>query len=331
MERRARLRAMSTGEIMDTATRAYQHLGTLILKTTAGSALVALAAVVFVTSYALPLIGVTSDAENVAVQVAEASSALALAIFVGGPLFFMSVGYASALITLYVSDYMRGVTPSADSARREAMRLMPKMILLGLREIFTAGGGLLLAIGALMASALLDTVAPEEAWMPVIVSAIGILGLMVGIVVLPFVLARHALSIPAAVIEGLGPAAAIQRSGQLLRPVGSHPSGYNAVVALLTVMFFLFIFILIGVSAALALIGLSDWANTDLASFWMREIIEVALEYLPWFLVIWTVLPVWCATVTILYYERRTRLEGYDIEALARDVAQSDRQSRFEL
>jgi hypothetical protein len=46
---------------------------------------------------------------------------------------------------------------------------------------------------------------------------------------------------------------------------------------------------------------------------------------------LWVLIPVWCTTTTILYFERRIRLEGYDIELLARDMVRSRKESRFEL
>ena len=61
----------------------------------------------------------------------------------------------------------------------------------------------------------------------------------------------------------------------------------------------------------------------------MRPIVEGVVGLLPYFLSLWVTIPVWAVTVTIIYYERRVRLEGYDIEALAQDVWHPNREDRL--
>ena len=61
----------------------------------------------------------------------------------------------------------------------------------------------------------------------------------------------------------------------------------------------------------------------------LRPIVEGVLALVPYFLSLWVVIPVWAVTVTIIYFERRVRLEGYDIEALAADVWHPEREDRL--
>jgi len=70
--------------------------------------------------------------------------------------------------------------------------------------------------------------------------------------------------------------------------------------------------------------SLADWP-------YVGVILQKVLELFPLFLAIWIIIPVWCTTTTLLYYERRIRLEGYDILALAQEVWRADRQSRFQV
>jgi hypothetical protein len=50
-----------------------------------------------------------------------------------------------------------------------------------------------------------------------------------------------------------------------------------------------------------------------------------AFDLIPPFLIIWTLLPVWASVITIVYYERKIRLEGYDIDVLASEISRSSR------
>jgi hypothetical protein len=101
--------------------------------------------------------------------------------------------------------------------------------------------------------------------------------------------------------------------------------------ALVILVGLLFIFILGGITLALNQTGAMDWVRQISPNLPFRPLIIGAIGYLATFLTIWTVIPVWCTTTTILYYERRIRLEGYDIESLAKDIWRADRHSRFEL
>jgi hypothetical protein len=93
-------------------------------------------------------------------------------------------------------------------------------------------------------------------------------------------------------------------------------------------IFMLGLILILGAEALNEIVGITNWAGAlDLRA--LRPIIEGACDLIPIYLTLWVCVPVWAVTVTIIYYERRVRLEGYDIEALAADVWRPERENRL--
>lgn len=322
---------MTNGEMYDTSVGAYQSLGTTILKLTALPTLFCVAAFSFVTGYIFPLLFSTESETNIGAQLLEVVLAIALAFAVGGPLLLIGASLAGAIITSLVSDYMIGNVPSVEAATRTARRLLPKMFLLALRALLVSSVGFLLSIVILMVSALIAEQGGSTDDLSGLIAGVGILGLWVGIILFPIFLSRYALSIPVLVLEGTGVKAAVQRSAQLLRSSPYFSSAYNTVLGLCFLVFLLWLLMWGGLSGIFSMLDVSAWLRNATTGTAWYDLARMAMDVLPWFMSMWIVIPIWCTTCTILYYERRTRLEGYDIEALAQDVWRADKQSRFEL
>lgn len=322
---------METTEIMDLAMRVYQTFGLVLLKASAMPALFCFAALTFWSEFVLPSLTQTSHVGNVQAQIGEAMISITLGAAIGGPLFLIGLSYASAVTVHLVSDFIGGRIPNERGAHNGARRSMGKMFWLNVRELFQAWSGLLLALGAIAASALLSNVLSAESLWPVVVSMVAVFGFLIGLFVLPWVMARHALAPAVIVLEDRKPGDAVKGSINLMKGTPWTPSGFGTVVLLFFVELLLLFLIWLGASTSLGLFevfdqarGLADWPVVG-------ALVLKALELFPHFLAVWIIIPVWCTTTTLLYYERRIRLEGYDILALAQEVWRVDRQSRFEL
>lgn len=322
------MRPLTSNEIMDVAIGAYQSLGRTILKLTAVPTLLCLASVTFIFSYVIPAFGLTQHSSDVGMQVIEAAYAMALGLFIGGPLFLVGISYSSSLITQLVSDYMVGNVPNPAAAQQGARSRLTRMLKLNLRELLAGCSGLLVGIACLMASALADS---SDSNLLALTSLLGVLAFVFGGALMLIVVCRHALAAPALLIEEATSRQAAKRSASLLKGGLYHPSGYNNVITFVLVSGLLVGFIFGGIVMSFDAIGIQAWIDDILAGSVFHDLVNAAFNMTPWFLVIWTVVPVWCTATTILYYERRARLEGYDIEALAQDVWRTDKQSRFQL
>lgn len=331
LNRRARLRTMTSTEIIDTAIKIYQQLGWTFLKATVVPALFVVAAFAFVIDYVVPSLFSTSDASNLSTQFGEVAVAVGLAILVGGPLVIVGVSTTTAIIAQLVSDFMLGNVPNIDASIRTARKTALTLIRVHFWEFLLACSGLIGGFGLSILSSQLDQVTDQSNVVAGVTAAVAMFSLSASGLIFLIVISRHALSAPVAVIEGRKPREASKRSIALLKGSGPIPSGYGNVWFLYLVIFLLTILVGIGLSSFLALVGFENQLAAVIDNLPFGALMLKGLTLVPIYLWVWTIVPVWATTITIIYYERRIRLEGYDIEALAADVWRNDRQARFEL
>jgi hypothetical protein len=322
---------MGTGELLDLSSRLYQTMGPTILRLTAVPTLACVASVAFVLDYVLPAFGVTRAPESVGAQVGEAAVHLFVALGIASPLFLLGLSYSMGIVVALVSDYMLGNLPDPENAVRTARRSLRTTLLVNLYEVLVGWSGVIAATFFLMLSALLSESMPQDNLAAGGVAALAVFSYIVGFLVLPFVLGRHLLAAPAAIVERLATVAAIRRSTELLAGTRWQPSGYGAVMALIGLVMCLLVLVTTGIALSIGIVGSLEESKLFTDYPVLGELLAKIGHLIPWYLAIWTLVPVWCATATILYYERRIRLEGFDIESLAKDVWRTDRQSRFEL
>lgn len=330
MDRRNRLRIMTSNEIIDVAIRIYQVLGWTFLKLTIVPSLFCLAAFAFFFRYVWPQFFVTSSGTESG-QMLELVSNTALTFFVAAPLFILGVSYTSVVVTQLVSEYMLGNAPSAIAADARGRALLPRLFWLNLREILIACGGVLIGLGLLALAGHLGNVTTETDATAAIVLVLAYIGFVVGGVGFLVVIVRHALAPAIMTLEGLGIVQSARRSASLLKSYGVHGSGGGTIWSVYALLILLCLLVGGGVSVSLGMFGYPESVRNLIADLPGAGLIVEALGLLPTFLVLWTLVPVWAATSTIVYYDRRIRLEGYDIEALAEDVWRADRSRRFEL
>lgn len=322
---------MTATEVIDFSMRVYQNLGWLILKLTAVPSAFGFAGIAFLYWIVLPKLGVTSDASSMRTQVAEGALTLVVAFAVAVPIAMIGFSISSAIIVKLVASFIEGSLPNPDSAVQAAKRAFWPTLKLTMFESLVGCSGIVGSTLLLMLSALLDSQSPDNKAMSGLVSAIGAFGFLFSLLIFLAVVGRHALSGPIVVLEGRGAIESARRSAHLMKGNASHLSGYASV----WIAFFLIAFLsVVLLPAFVGLLGLVD-LEALIANFSGIPILGEALSELlamaPFFLFVWVAVPIWCTTTAILYFERRIRIEGYDIETLARDMVRNRKESRFEL
>lgn len=302
-------------------------MGANCLKLTAVPALFATAAIYFLLAFVMPMFTETSDASNINVQIGEALMVLALTVFVALPLIIFAMSFASALVSALVADFMVGNVPNPDESRSKALGSMMKIFFFGVREALLGSGGFILGTLLLMGSALM----PDSGDSGGFVAALGILGIVAGCIAMPIVYGYESLAVPAILVEKLGVAAAARRSRALMKQVSRQPGGLQYVFNAYGMLFLMMVFVGIGIGMTFGMAAVFESGADLLAVVERNEIANQLLTILPVFLTVWFLIPIWATMTTILYFERRVRLEGYDIETLARDVGRAHKSNRFEL
>lgn len=197
------------------------------------------------------------------------------------------------------------------------------MSLLGLlmRQMLTAGAFFVVTVGLLAVGALTADSDSNFA----LTAGLAVFTFAVGLAFAPAVMVRDALVPAVAVIEGSRAKAAIQRGRYLLGGNIGAPLQALLLIALLFGVFGM------GLSALDSELGVGSWIAETFVGAAVHDLVAAAFAYVPWYLVLWVSVPIWSTVCTILYFERRVSLEGYDIEVLAQEVWRNAPGHRFQL
>ena len=315
---------MTSREMTDVAIRMFQTLGWTMLRLCAVPSLFCLASVGFIMDYLVPHLGTTTKADWVG-QVGELAGAILIGIVIGGPLYLIGTSSVSALVSQIVSDYLSGNVPEEETAKRALRTNLPGLMGLAWRELLLSLSGLIFAVVLLIGSAWLNRQGSGDV-LTGLVAASSILAFLVGGCVFLYVRDRHVLASVIMVIEGANAKQSAKRS-HLLR---KGPKSEALISQTFSLIFLTFI-ALIGFASVYEILGLEQLRKSIFEGFPYPQIWMTAFDLLPTYLIIWFVLPVWSTLVTLFYFDRRIRLEGYDIDALAGDIWRADQVGRFQL
>ncbi|CAN5538946.1 hypothetical protein BH11ARM1_BH11ARM1_14550 [soil metagenome] len=328
---------MTSSEVLDASLRLYQRRGLTFLRLSAVPTIFCLAAITFVIVYVLPALGTTKNATDIGVQTGEVAIRLALAVFIGGPLFLVGLTYATIMVVKVTSEDIEGRECSDREAEQTAQRLLGRMFWLNMRELLYSTSGIIVATAILLSGSLITMVTPESSPVAGLVAVVGLIGFAVGGLIFLSVISRDAVAVPCAVIEDLGAKQAGKRSRALLslpktkNPyVIKHGNGYGNIWNVYFLMAMLGTASYASIAGAFELTGIQDALTGNMSTGLVKTVIESLITLLPVYLTLWALIPIWATTITLVYYERRIRLEGFDIESLARPLKSShDRANRF--
>lgn len=322
---------MRPSELLDLSLAVYQQLGVVFLKHTVLPALMGLGAVTFVATYLFPALARTSDPGSVAVQLEEVAAAIGVTLLIAVPMLAGSIAYTSAIVTRLTADFMSGSPPDAARARRVARSRMRTLVGIAVRVGLVSAVSLVIVGLALAGIALLDASVPaEQIWLGFLAVFVALAALPAGLVSL-WGFSAYGLAVPCAVIEDRGAKEACRRSRELMRRNPIHGSGFDTTWMLWSVIALV---LLVGVGGLFLSMGIADvsgWVDSLRVPTYVTQLLQRTLSLLPWFAAVWIVVPVWCTTTTLLYFERRIRLEGYDIQALAKEIPDGSAMPRFQI
>jgi len=315
---------MNNGEVLDSGLRVYRNLGLTFLRLTAGPSVFCLAGIAFVLLFVLPSLGWTHHGGSINGQLGEMATAIALALLVGGPLFLLGTSYICALIVHLTSDYMLGREINPEAAQRSAISITPTLVAVAFREMVMSTSGMLIAIAMMGVGGFLSQYVSTDSPLAGLLVLIGGCGMVAGFIYFMHILTSHSLVPAVAIIEKLKCGMAGKRSLYLLKGQAGgslwNVAAFLGVAGAIEWGGFWLLFQMLNVPEHLK--GL--FLNIPFQGIW-----TYAVDLIPPFLVVWTLMPIWAVCVTIVYYERRIRLEGFDIEALADEIVRNRQKSRF--
>ncbi len=330
-EARLNLRKMASGEIIDSALRIYQTLGRPILRLTALPATFTFAGFAFLFFILLPMLTVTRDAGSINTQVLEVLATLAISTGVALPIIMVGFSLTTGIVVRLVADYVNGSIPDERGAVRAALHSLKRMVGLTVYEALMAFSGVIVSGILLVLSAWIDSAGEGNEALSGFIAGVGILGYMVGFFIFLIVMGRHALTPAIVMLEGTKAFPAAKRSVRLMKATLNHPSAMGTIVSLFCILGFIALILWPAIFMTMSILDIESGLKVASPIPILGEALLKLFAISPLYVFLWVIVPIWSTCITILYFERRTRLEGYDIETLARSMVRNRKEIRFEL
>lgn len=290
---------------LDRALAAVRAGGWPLLSRTAGPCALLVVAIGFVVSFLVPRLTGGREGAGAAAQTGEAGLALLAAFVVAGPLATLGLTSLTRVGASVVSD-----VPLSERAGPWALARLTAGLLA--RVLGLAGIG---AVVLLLAGAATDGGGDGFAGAGLI--TVGVILLLTAGGYALYLMTEYAFAFTASSVEGLGPADACRRSRALMAAGGRATNGVSFLWTLYGAIFGLFLVFGMGLGTVLELVGVSDgFAGTLPLATLIDAVFSAAMD----FLILWPVLTFGTVAVAQGYFDRRSALEGYDVERLAREA-----------
>lgn len=318
------IRPMMPAQAVDSGFRIYQRNAWRIIRLAAVPLILSYLALIFFITLLWPQFLLTSDTSRSVVQVFELASIIAVSIAVALPVFGLGLGHAATIAISIARDAIHGREPDEQEAVKNANRLFWKQMGLIWVVGFRASAGLLVGLALVALSDLISVDSQFADMIFALLSVGGLLVLAAGVILFLLVTFREGISSVVLALEEVGILGALRRSRTLSRSAPYEPPATGSLLSLYFAIFLGFLILIFGFGALFSIV-VEPFITPLAGSGIVQSAIAEAVRTLPWYLMMLFLVPLAAIGLTVVYYDRRVRIEAYDIDTLAQNVLQSKR------
>lgn len=318
------LRPMSASEIVDYSLKLFRMVGGSILRPTVTSTVMVFISVLMVSQMLIPALFTTSNPDSVTGQVTEVAIAVLLGIFAAIPTLVIGLGNIAAHSVVSAKDYLMGINSHEVIRTKEVDEVLPKMIQLLTRMFFVASAGIFISVGFLLLGALAGALMNDRD-LAGFLSVIGIIGFWISAVWAIRCFFTHSLAPSVLVMEGLSPKEAMKRSQELSKGQRYIPSCADTVFSVAGMMLFFTLIVGGAVSFLYSILHVVEFLSSLTAMYWWSEILIPTILGIPFLVTMWLILPAWFVGSTAIFFERRIRIDGFDVVMLNNELSSKNR------
>ena len=326
VERHAWLRPMTSGEAIDLALRCYQRSAWNLLKLTASPLAFAYCGVVFMGIVVAPGLFTTGARGVAGVEIGEIFVTLVLALVVGLPLIFAGLGSVFGIVTRATSDVLDG-RPVDEVAALRAGRVSLRAVFVGILRVFFTACLFFLLAGAFALIGMLTEAATGASETAGLAAGMAGLCVLIGVVFAPLWMNARSLLPAVVVLEGLGAKEAARRSAYLMKRHRGQGNADGVTAGVFLLLVFLGAVLGTSLGLVLQLTGLVGRIESWVTVAGLSQLVGQVVAALPGYVCLWFLVPFWGTAMTVLYYDRRVRLEALDVQVMINDINNADRRA----
>jgi hypothetical protein len=316
-ERRSLLQARSAGEIIELTERLYRALFRRTAKEAGWTFALLFVATAFFGAVVLPNVFTTRSPNDNMAQAGELTVAILGSVLIAAPMLAIAAAYLTGISATLASQLILGDDTDVSAAReRASKRLWVIARVIGASLLRLA---LLPAItGSFLAASAFASSQGGPFALTFSVISIGLF--FISALMVPLLLVRLSLSPLISALEDVPAKDVRLRNRALMRGQWGHSSGLGSVFALAGVCLVLGLLAWGGFALGVSIVQLlADPLIQQLPNL-ARRAVEGCLSLLAPTLALIFVLPYWSFGLTVIYFDRRVRLEGFDVTTLQEDI-----------
>lgn len=320
VDRRQWLHPMTSGEIMEGAARFYQKTARHILPRTALPTALCYIALTFILTFLLPNFYALNGGEQLVDDATRVFAATAITLFVAIPLFVYGLGVSSAIAIQQVSPFITGDRLSESD--NPPLNRLPNpwqftlfLSLIGAESL----SPVLITAGLFLLGAAIQAGAPDSI-VPGLIAVLGSIMAFLAFLLTPYLILRNFICPVVYTLETHSIKSAYKRGKYLSRSHNQVSSSVEIGIFLFIISLFIVLGLYAGISMLTSLILESGPVQSMVSGVIWGDLVTSAISMIPGYVVLWFVVPFWASAATLTYYDRRIRLEAFDIRTLAQDV-----------
>lgn len=317
VQRLESLHPMSAGEVMDLTTKAFREVALRILRPTFSAATLVYIAFMMMTQLILPQLLTTKTPESIYGQVLEVTTTVLLGLLTALPIVVIGLSIIVTHSVHATADFISNrIVHEVERQDRSDRDLTKTMKLLG-RTMLLSCSGCLVTLALLLGSAMLSDIVSN---LSAAAGGIAVIAGIVSVGVFFYIMIRHSLAAAAMLLEGVTVKHAAKRSVQLLRAYRGAGSGDDSILALGAAMVLLGLCFWGGIAAIYGILDVIPWLQALVGRQWWGEVAIALAAGLPYLFLFWVMAPIFTIGSTLVFFERKIRLEGYDISLLHQEL-----------
>lgn len=326
---RTPLTALSSSEAIDASFRLYRQGGLALLRSLVFPAAIAYGMFALSWHFIAEQLFVTHTNGSVMEEAQELILLISVGTLCAAPVVICAFTYMTAFVSLYASQMYFGMRPNGAAIANIVLSNLLKLTGLSLLILVNLLATLIVSFGLLLLSAIVSEASRDTDTIAPLLSLFAVIALIVSPVVFMFSYVRIGLAPVVMVNEGGGIRQAIRRSKELMRAQPNPQSG--TAIGLIFLSLLIFLIFLAGMRLPFSIIeeyiATSGVATTNQ----LMQSLYAVIYSLDVFLAFLLILPVLVCGQTMIYFDRRVRIEGLDIELLAQEVWKRGRQVDFDV
>lgn len=326
-EKRQFLKPMQISEILDISLQIYRRTSWKLLSRTFVSSLWLSLGAGFFATFISPMLFRTRFTENHSAQVIETTIGVLVFLAAVVPLAFVGFAVSTQPCVRVASAMVLGEDVPPDSDLIDP-KLSPTLAWNMVKALFFSSWIFLLSILGLLLAGVLSQMGDMYESLGMVATLFVVLGFMASFVVVPVVGSSVAMVPTITIIEGIKGKAAFERSKFLSKKHGVTQHIFSNFLSAWIVVGFFFLLIALGFDVAISMLGVERFIDSYFGVGIIAELTKSIVGILPLHLALWVLIPFYSIISTLIYYDRRVRVEALDIRVLAEDVLNVEKTAR---